>query len=359
VSGAPAGPVKGRGAASNPAGRFETLATAAVDDDWPGDGETASAEPEQVVLEDAAKRVISRNRSPDVPFEQSVNPYRGCEHGCVYCYARPTHAWLGLSPGLDFETRLFYKPDAAERLAAELDAPGYRCRTIVLGANTDPYQPVERRLGITRALLEVLAARRHPVSVVTKGALVERDLDVLAAMAARGLASVMISVTTLDDALKRRLEPRTAAPARRLASLERLAAAGIPTGVLIAPVIPALNDHEPEARLEAAAAAGARSAGWILLRLPHEVGPLFTEWLGHHYPERAGRVMSLLRQARGGRDNDPRFGHRMRGSGPWVDALSARFRLACRRLGIAETDRTALDTSQFEPRRSDRQIDLF
>ena len=330
-----------------------------MDDGWPGDGEAASAEPESAVLADAARRVISRNASPDVPFEQSVNPYRGCEHGCVYCYARPTHAWLGLSPGLDFETRLFYKPDAAARLAAELDAPGYRCRTIVLGANTDPYQPVERRLGITRALLEVLAERDHPVSIVTKGALIERDLDLLAPMAAAGLVSVMVSVTTLDDELKRTLEPRAAAPARRLATLRRLAAAGIPAGVLLAPMIPALNDHELENILEAAAAAGAESAAWILLRLPHEVGPLFREWLEAHYPERSRRVMSLLRQARGGRDNDPRFGHRMRGGGPWVEALAARFRLACRRLGLAEGERRTLDTGRFRPRRSDGQIELF
>ena len=352
-------PRKGRGALSNPAGRFETLEREAVDDGWPDDESEASAEPESVVLTDAARGVISRNQSPDVPFEQSVNPYRGCEHGCVYCYARPTHAWLGLSPGLDFETRLFYKPDAPARLAEELARPGYRCRTIVLGANTDPYQPVERRLGITRGLLEVLAAHRHPVSVVTKGALIERDLDLLAGLAADGLASVMVSVTTLDDELKRTLEPRTAAPARRLAVIRRLADAGVPAGVLLAPVIPAVNDHELEDILAAAAAAGAGSAAWILLRLPHEVRALFEEWLHEHLPDRAERVLSLLRQARGGRDNDPRFGHRMRGSGPWIELLERRFALACRRLGLRVGERRDLATDLFRPPDAADQLDLL
>jgi DNA repair photolyase len=352
-------PRKGRGALSNPAGRFETLDSEAVDDGWPGDDSEASAEPESVVLTDAARGVISSNQSPDVPFEQSVNPYRGCEHGCVYCYARPTHAWLGLSPGLDFETRLFYKPDAPARLAEELARPGYRCRTIVLGANTDPYQPIERRLGITRGLLEVLAAHRHPVSVVTKGALIERDLDLLAGLAADGLASVMVSVTTLDDELKRSLEPRTAAPARRLAVVRRLADAGVPVGVLVAPVIPALNDHELEDILAAAAGAGAESAAWILLRLPHEVRALFEEWLREHLPDRAERVLSLLRQARGGRDNDPRFGHRMRGSGPWIDLLERRFALACRRLGLRVGERRDLATDLFRPPGRVDQLDLL
>ena len=361
---APGGPAdsrprKGRGALSNPAGRFETLESEAVDDGWPGDESEVSAEPESVVLTDAARGVISRNQSPDVPFEQSVNPYRGCEHGCVYCYARPTHAWLGLSPGLDFETRLFYKPDAPARLAEELARPGYRCRTIVLGANTDPYQPVERRLGITRGLLEVLAAHRHPVSVVTKGALIERDLDLLAGLAADGLASVMVSVTTLDDELKRTLEPRTAAPARRLAVIRRVADAGVPVGTLIAPVIPAINDHELEDILAAAAAAGADCAAWILLRLPHEVRALFEEWLHEHLPDRAERVLSLLRQARGGRDNDPRFGHRMRGSGPWVDLLERRFALACRRLGLRVGERRDLATDLFRPPGAADQLELL
>ena len=355
-----AGAIKGRGALSNPEGRFESLASERSDDGWPGgDGDFAAVEPEGSVLPEASRSVISRNNSPDVPFEQSINPYRGCEHGCVYCYARPTHAWLGLSPGLDFETRLFYKPDGAEQLKVELDRPGYRCRTIVLGANTDPYQPVERRLGITRGLLEVLAACGHPVSIVTKGSLVERDLDLLAPMAAEGLASVMVSVTTLDDGLKRIMEPRTAAPARRLATLRRLAQAGIPAGVLLAPVIPAVNEHEIEAILGACAEAGATTAAWILLRLPHEVRPLFEEWLAEHFPDRAGRVMSLLRQARGGRENDPRFGHRMRGSGAWIDTLESRFALAARRAGLGVGERRELKTTLFRPPRTSRQMDLL
>ena len=358
--GNPGGPIKGRGALSNPEGRFESLTAERSADDWPGgDEDFATAMPEASVLPEASRSVISRNDSPDVPFEQSINPYRGCEHGCVYCYARPTHAWLGLSPGLDFETRLFYKPDGPELLAAQLDRPGYRCRTIVLGANTDPYQPVERRLGITRGLLEVLADCRHPVSIVTKGSLVERDLDLLAPMAADGLASVMVSVTTLDDGLKRIMEPRTAAPARRLATLRRLAEAGVPSGVLLAPVIPAINEHEIEAILSACAEAGASTAAWILLRLPHEVGPLFEEWLDAHFPDRAGRVMSLLRQARGGKDNDPRFGHRMRGSGAWVDTLESRFQLAARRAGLRIGERRDLDTTLFRPPRTRRQMDLL
>ena len=355
-----AGAIKGRGALSNPEGRFESLASERSDDGWPGgDGDFAAVEPEGSVLPEASRSVISRNNSPDVPFEQSINPYRGCEHGCVYCYARPTHAWLGLSPGLDFETRLFYKPDGAEQLKVELDRPGYRCRTIVLGANTDPYQPVERRLGITRGLLEVLAACGHPVSIVTKGSLVERDLDLLAPMAAEGLASVMVSVTTLDDGLKRIMEPRTAAPARRLATLRRLAQAGIPAGVLLAPVIPAVNEHEIEAILGACAEAGATTAAWILLRLPHEVRPLFEEWLAEHFPDRAGRVMSLLRQARGGRENDPRFGHRMRGGGAWIDTLESRFALAARRAGLGVGERRELKTTLFRPPRTSRQMDLL
>lgn len=352
---------KGRGAVSNPEGRFERLRKEAVCDDWSGQEAAQPAiEPQTTVHPEASRSVISENHSPDVPFEQSINPYRGCEHGCVYCYARPSHAWLGLSPGLDFETRLFYKPDAAEQLARELRRPGYRCRTIVLGANTDPYQPVERSLQITRRLLETLLNCRHPVSIVTKGALIERDIDLLQPMAAEGLVSVMVSVTTLSDELKRIMEPRTAAPGRRLAAIRRLADAGIPVGTLVAPIIPAINDHELESILDAARRDGASRAAWILLRLPHEVGPLFKEWLNAHYPDRAARVMSLLRQARGGRDNDPRFGHRMRGEGPWVQTLSARFRLACRRLGLAEGEQAALEAGHFRPPPANRsQLELI
>ena len=354
----PPRPVKGRGAVSNPEGRYETTRREAVDDGWPGEPEAELA-PETVLAADVSRRVISVNESPDVPFDQSLNPYRGCEHGCVYCYARPSHAWLGLSPGLDFETRVFTKPDAAARLAEELARPGYRCRTLVLGSNTDPYQPAEQRLGITRAVLEVLWAHRHPVGIVTKSALVERDLDLLAPMAELGLASVMLSVTTLDDGLKRIMEPRTASPARRLRTLERLAAAGLEPGVLVAPVIPAINDMELEDILEACAGHGARSAAWILLRLPHEVAPLFRSWLGAHFPDRAGKVMGLLREARGGRDNDPRFGHRMRGEGPWARLLADRFRLACRRLGLAVGERRELDTGQFRVPGKPEQIALL
>jgi len=343
-------PHKGRGAISNREGRYESTAKIAEDDGWTPP--EAPGAPATEIREDVARRVITTNDSPDVPFDQSVNPYRGCEHGCIYCYARPGHAWLGLSPGLDFETKLYVKRDAAARLKDELAAPGYRCRVLAMGTYTDPYQPVERRLRVTRAILEVLAACDHPVSIVTKSALIERDLDILAPMAAKGLASAAISVTTLDDELKRRMEPRTAAPERRLAAIRRLADAGVPVGVLVAPVIPALNDHEIERILEAVAAAGARTAGYVVLRLPLELKTLFAEWLEAHYPERAGRVLSLLRDAHGGRENDPRFGWRMRGVGPWAELLRRRFEVAARRHGLALPDsrrEVALDTSLFRP----------
>ncbi|MEW6613151.1 MAG: PA0069 family radical SAM protein [Pseudomonadota bacterium] len=349
---------KGRGAGSNPDGRYESRTRAALDDGW-GSLDAEAPPLRTTVAMDAARTVITYNRSPDIPFDRSINPYRGCEHGCVYCFARPTHAYLGLSPGLDFESRLFAKPDAAALLAGELRRPGYRCQPIAMGTNTDPYQPVEQRWRITRQLLELLAACRHPVSIVTKSALIERDLDLLAPMAADGLAEVFISVTTLDRALARRLEPRAAAPQRRLDTLRALSAAGIPTGVLVAPVIPALTDAELEAILQACAEAGARSAAYVLLRLPLEVKALFREWLQMHAPLKAGHVMQLLREARGGRDNDPRFGERMRGNGAYADMLRQRFRLACRRLGL---NRTAieLDTGQFRPPpRDDGQMELF
>lgn len=356
----PPSAVKGRGAISNPEGRFETVAVEPLEDGWPGDGEEGEPGLPTELIPDSSRTVIARNDSPDVPFEQSVNPYRGCEHGCVYCYARPSHAWLGMSPGLDFETRILYKPRAAELLANELRSRSYRCRVLVLGSNTDPYQPAERQLHITRAILEVLADCHHPVSIVTKGALIERDLDLLAAMARRNLASVMISVTTLDDSLKRAMEPRTAAPARRIATIRALADAGVPVGVLIAPIIPAINDHEIEAILEATRSAGAASAAHILLRLPHEVAGLFREWLDEHFPDRAGRVMSLLRAARGGRENDPRFGTRMTGDGPWAELVQQRFRATCRRVGLRTGESSDLDTNQFRPPPiSERQIPLI
>lgn len=351
--------LKGRGAVSNPQGRFDTLLTETVDDGWIGEGVPEPA-PETRLLRDESRSIIATNESPDVPFDQSINPYRGCEHGCVYCYARPSHAWLGLSPGLDFETRILFKPDAARLLRDELRRPSYRCRVLVLGSNTDPYQPVERNLRITRRLLELLAECRHPVSIVTKGALVERDLDLLAEMAAQRLTSVMISVTTLDDGLKRIMEPRTASPASRLATIRRLADAGVPVGALVAPVIPAINDHEIEAILGAVAEAGASSAAQILLRLPHEVGPLFEDWLAEHFAGRAGKVMSLLRGARGGRNNDPRFGARMRGEGPLADLIEGRFRQACRRLGLTIGEHRDLETRRFRPPSADEsQIPLL
>jgi DNA repair photolyase len=263
--------------------------------------------------------VIVRNQSPDVPFTQSINPYRGCEHGCSYCFARPGHAYLGLSPGLDFETKIVWKPDAPEILRKELAAPGYRCAPIALGISTDGWQPVERRLGLSRRLLEVLAETRHPVSIVTKSALIERDADLLADMARDHLVQVMFSITTLDPLLARRLEPRAASPARRLAAMDALHRAGVPVGVLFAPLIPALNDHELERVLEAARAAGAESAGYVLLRLPLELKALFEDWLHSHFPDRATHVLSLLRQLRGGQLNDSRFGHRMRGQGVFAD----------------------------------------
>jgi DNA repair photolyase len=348
-------PRKGRGAATNRVGRFERWTREEADDGWGGPGEDLPDVTTTLVPDDT-RTVIATNDSPDVPFDRSINPYRGCEHGCVYCYARPTHAYLGLSPGLDFETRLLYKPRASELLRAELARPGYRPAPVVLGANTDPYQPVERRLGITRQVLEVLQQARHPVSVVTKGALVERDLDILGAMARDGLAELRVSVTTLDRVLARRLEPRAAAPQRRLETIRRADAAGVPVGVLLAPVIPGLNDPELEAVLAAARAAGAASAGYVLLRLPLEVATLFREWLDLHYPDKAARVMALVRATRGGRDYDAGFGRRMRGEGPIADLLARRFELACRRLGFAQA--RSLDTSLFR-RAGPGQLTLF
>ncbi len=351
-------PIRGRGALSNPEGRFEHQTATVVDDGWCIPEEAPA--PDTIVKAEAARSVITRNNSPDVPFDRSINPYRGCEHGCVYCYARPSHAYVNLSPGLDFETRLFFKQNAARLLEDELARPGYRCEPITLGANTDPYQPVEKRLRVTRRLLEVLQRFRHPVSIITKGALVERDIDILAAMAADGLASVIVSVTTLDDELKRTLEPRAAAPAARLRSIRRLTDAGIPVGVLVAPIIPAINDREIEAVVEACARAGARSAGYVLLRLPHEVAGLFREWLAGHYPQRAGHVMSLIAQMRGGKEYDATFGRRMSGTGPVADIIARRFRAACRRHGLEQRRRIKLDTSRFRvPPRPGDQMDLL
>jgi len=344
----PPTPKRGRGALGNPDCRYAELAREAVDDGWHREADEQPLRTE--LFPDASRTVISRNASPDLPFDRSVNPYRGCEHGCIYCYARPTHAWLGLSPGLDFETKLFYKPDCARLLRRELAHPAYVPATLVLGANTDPYQPVERRLGLTRELLEVLRECRHPVVVTTKSALVLRDLDLLADMAARRLAAVQVSLTTLDPELARRLEPRAAAPQRRLEVIAALAAAGIPTGVLVSPLIPGLTDQDLERILQAAAKAGASRAGGLLLRLPLEVEGLFRDWLSAHYPEREKRVLSLLRQCREGKLDDARFGRRFTGTGPVAALLSRRFELAAGRLGLLPHDQGCrLDASGFRP----------
>lgn len=346
----------GRGAGRNLAGRFEPYARAGVDDGWmPPEGAMLRTS----VRDERTGRALSRNTSPDIGFDRALNPYRGCEHGCIYCYARPGHAYLGLSPGLDFETRLVARPGAPEALARELSARGYRPAPVMLGAVTDPYQPVERDRGITRALLEVLHEHRHPVIVTTRGTLVERDIDILAAMAGQGLAAVGISLTTLDAGLARAMEPRAPAPARRLATVARLAGAGVPVRAMVSPVIPALTDHELEAILAAAAGAGARAAGTILLRLPHEVAPLFHDWLAEHVPGRAAAVLRRLRALRGGRENDPRFGTRMTGEGPAAALLQQRFALACRRLGLARGG-LPLRCDLFRvPPRPGAQLELF
>jgi DNA repair photolyase len=339
-------PLKGRGASSNPAGRFDSVTLERTDDGWYQE-ETPDFLAE-TVLPDRARGIISTNDSPDVGFEQSINPYRGCSHGCVYCFARPSHAFLGLSPGLDFETKLFYKADAVKILEQELGKPRYVCKPIALGINTDGYQPLEKKLEVTRSILAVLARCRHPVTIVTKSALVLRDLDLLADLAADRLASVMISITSLTDDIKRTLEPRTASPQARLRVVRQLSEAGIPVGVLVAPVIPALTDHEMEDILAAARAAGASSAGYVLLRLPHELKVIFREWLEDHYPDRAAHIMSLINQARGGKDYDSQFGTRMKGTGAYAELLRARFDLAVRKLGLESADeRYDLDTSKF------------
>ncbi|MFI4890242.1 MAG: PA0069 family radical SAM protein [Steroidobacterales bacterium] len=323
---------KGRGSLSNPAGRFERRDLEAVDDGWYS--EEQRNEIATTVQPERARTIISRNDSPDIPFEYSINPYRGCEHGCIYCYARPSHAFLGLSAGIDFETRLFYKADAGNVLEAELARADYECKPITIGANTDPYQPIERQLRVTRTVLEVLARTRHPVTVITKSALILRDLDLLTDLARDGLVSVALSITTLSAETKRALEPRTASPQARLRAVRELNAAGVPTGVMVAPVIPVITDHEMEAILEAAAGAGACFAGYILIRLPYEIKDLFRDWLTEHFPDSAAHVMSLIRDMRGGRDNDPQFGARMRGTGPIAELLRSRFRIACTRLNL-------------------------
>jgi DNA repair photolyase len=351
---------KGRGATLNLEGRFESLQRDAFDDGWGAEPQAEAARPKTTVTAERAKSIITRNDSPDIPFTSSINPYRGCEHGCIYCYARPSHAYLELSPGLDFETRLFAKVNAAELLREELAKPGYRCESITVGANTDPYQPIEREWRITRQVLEVLAECDHPVAIITKNALVERDLDLLAPMADKRLAQVYVSVTTLERDLARRMEPRASAPQRRIEAIRALSLAGVPTGVMVAPIVPFLTDHGIESVLEAAAEAGAIRAGYTMMRLPWELKDLFKGWLEHNYPLKAAHVMSRVRQVRGGKENDPRFGMRQTGTGLFAELVRKRFENACRRLGLnLERRGTNVDTSRFRPPRSRGQLDLF
>ena len=353
--------IKGRGSRGYLPGRFEVTVNETVDDGWEPDAAEEFAEvlPRTQVREETARSIISRNQSPDIGFSQSVNPYRGCEHGCSYCFARPSHAYLGLSPGLDFETRIFAKTNAPELLRRELARPGYRVSPIALGINTDAYQPVERKLQLTRRLIEVFAETRHPFTLITKNALVTRDLDLLAPLARDDLVRVHFSVTSLDNRLSAVLEPRASAPHARLRAIRTLREAGVPVGVMVAPVIPWVNDSELEAVLEAVRAAGAQSAGYVLLRLPHEVAPLFRDWLQTHVPERAEHVMSTIRQLRGGKDYDAAFGKRMRGQGVYADLLARRFALAVKRCGFPGQAR-ALDCSRFvAPRPPSPQGELF
>jgi DNA repair photolyase len=386
--------LRGRGALSNASGRYEKTQRVLIDDGWDrsiGQPSAAKASgratnkntvvPNGVaddgwddgwrnddeaipplrteVIHDATRTIIARNKSPDISFDQSINPYRGCEHGCIYCFARPSHAYLGLSPGADFESRLFAKPNAAALLAKELRAPGYVPRVIAMGTNTDPYQPLEKKLRITRSILEVLRDFRHPVAIVTKSPLILRDLDILSEMARLGLAKAALSVTTLDRRLARTMEPRAGTPTRRLQAIEGLAAAGIPAGVMFAPAIPALNDHEMETVLSAAASAGARSAGYVLLRLPLEIKDLFREWLEANAPDRARHVMTLVRQMRGGKDYDAAWNTRMRGTGPYAEMMARRFHLAVKRLGLNRPG-PPLDVSRFRrPQQAGDQMALF
>ena len=347
----------GRAAPTNAPGRYERHDRVPVDDGW---GAPDALPPLRTEVSFAPPRsAISRNTSPDVPFDRSLNPYRGCEHGCIYCFARPSHAWLGLSPGLDFETRLVAKPGIGAQLARELARPGYRPAVLAIGTNTDPYQPVEKSARLMRELLEVLAAHRHPVTIVTKGTLIERDLDLLAPMAAQGLVSVGISITTLDPGLARAMEPRVPAPARRLATLRALAGAGVPTRLMVAPVVPALTDPELEAILAAGAEAGARAASWIMLRLPREVAPLFRAWLAERYPGRAARVMARVQEMHGGKDYAADWGHRMRGEGHYAQMIDARFRLAVKRLGLATSGPELRNDLFTVPRAPAAQLELF
>jgi DNA repair photolyase len=348
---------RGRGTASNASGRYEPLARVAFDDGWQGLEQLPPFK--TTVTADATRKIISRNDSPDISFDRSINPYRGCEHGCVYCFARPTHAYLGLSPGLDFESKLFIKPEAAELLEKELAAPGYQPKVIAIGTNTDAYQPIERRYKVMRRILEVLDRAGHPVGIVTKSALVLRDLDILARMAERKLVKVALSVTTLDPELARKMEPRAATPMRRLETLRRLAQVGVPTTVMVAPVIPALNDMEIERILHAAAAAGVKEAGYVLLRLPLEVRDLFREWLMANFPDRYRHVFKLIRETRGGKDYDSTWGKRMKGTGPYAYLIGRRFEMVCEKLGL-NASKSTLTTEHFRhPKPATEQLSLF
>ncbi|HZV61067.1 MAG TPA: PA0069 family radical SAM protein [Methylophilaceae bacterium] len=349
---------KGRGTVSNTVGRFEQLERVEEDDGWDNlDTELVPVQTE--VILDSTRTIINYVNSPDISFDRSINPYRGCEHGCTYCFARPTHTYLGYSAGLDFESRILIKPDAAELLKKELAKPSYVCAPIAMGTNTDPYQPLERKYKITRSILEVLAEYKHPVTIVTKNALIERDIDILAPMAAQGLARVFVSVTTLNKDICRTLEPRAAAPHRRLEAIKALSEAGIPTGVMTAPILPVLTDTEMEAILEAAANAGAKSAGYVMLRLPLEVAPLFEEWLKQYFPLKADHVMSIVKQSRGGKAYDSAFFKRQRGTGLFADMIAQRFKLATKKLGM-NIDRPPMNTALFSPPRpSEPQMSLF
>ena len=349
--------IRGRGTTESPDTRFLDTTRNAVDDGW--DGMDLPEAVQTTVTQEHPKTIISHNQSPDIPFEASINPYRGCEHGCIYCYARPSHAYMDLSPGIDFETRLFAKPEAAKLLRAELSKRNYKCTPIALGSNTDPYQPIERDWQITRSLLEVLNEFNHPLTIVTKSCLVERDLDILTELARKRLIQVFVSVTTLDGDLARKMEPRATAPWRRLETISKLKQAGVPVGVMFAPVIPVLNDPEMETVLTRAAEAGAISAGYVMLRLPHEVKQLFRTWLQTHYPLKASHVMNRVRDIRGGRDNDPEFASRMRGTGIYAAIIEQRFRAICERLGLNRTE-VLLETSLFRrTAKQKNQIELF
>jgi DNA repair photolyase len=348
---------RGRGAQSNASGRYEPLARIAFDDGWRSLDELPPFKTQVTI--DSTRKIITRNNSPDIGFDRSINPYRGCEHGCIYCFARPTHAYLGLSPGLDFESKLLVKPEAADLLERELAAANYQPRVIAIGTNTDPYQPIERKYQVMRRILEVLDRAGHPVGIVTKSALVLRDLDILARMAERKLAKVALSVTTLDAELARKMEPRAATPMRRLEALRRLSAAGVPTTVMVAPVIPALNDMEIERILDAAHAAGVREAGYVLLRLPLEIRDLFREWLDANYPDRANHVFKLIRDMRGGKDYDSKWFERQKGRGPYAWMIGRRFEMACEKLGLNER-RVSLTTEYFRrPKPDTAQLSLF